>query len=239
MLKALTTWNTSPMVSINANTGLFFTPVDYEDNILQSARDRVYTLRGERDHRPNYGLTADYEALHAIPIALIQQAFASDSRLRVTSVEAFSPVLDVRGIAQPNPLSPVVLTLTTGQPFEDGTAGFNMMPALYLPGSWTASRATSADQIAFNEDSIDLHVNQEDLDIQADSTGYQSWYIYVKHNDLSWLIPFQDVPVLQSTSQYRWIKGPNRLQSLRQAIMQNQGYDWALAFVKVDNWITW
>lgn len=48
------------MRSINAATGVFFTPEEEAEGLalLQAVEDRVYTLHGSRAHRSNYGSLA-------------------------------------------------------------------------------------------------------------------------------------------------------------------------------------
>ena len=227
------------MVSINAYTGLFYTPVDYEEDLLQSARDRVYTVKGERRYRPNYGLEADYTALHSIPITLIQQAFKSDTRFRVNSIAAFYPNLDVRGAARPNPLNPLVLNQVFASAKAQGDSVF-LTPkvSLYIPTAWALDRTTNVTKLELSNDSIIIHASAANLDIEPDSEVYIPWYVYLSYSHFSWLIPVASVPSLTGKV-YTWTKTPEHINPIKSVIETYIDEEWTIGFVRVEDWLMW
>ena len=231
------------MVSINANTGLLFTPVDYEDDVLQSARDRVYTIKGERSYRPNYGLVPDYAALYATPVAFIQQAFKTDSRLNVTHISSVYPELNVRGITTPNPIKVVSLTsVTSNVTVDQGRITFEPDISMYVPNSWIDNRTTVVLRIGLEETAVTIMTDEDYLDLEDDNV-YDPWYIYLKSDVFSWLIPITTAPSHMTTSPssrtYHWQKDVDRLAPIRAVVEAFPAEKWTLAFVRIENWLKW
>ena len=228
------------MSSINANTGLLFTPVDYEDDLLQSARDRVYTIRGTRRHRPDYGLNADYTDLGSLPLPFVQQAFASDPRIRVSSIATVYPVLNMRGSAVNNPYDPLVLTqAVTAAELADMQATFTPVASLYTPTSWATDQTTAAVDISIDMNAVRIRATTNTLDVNPNSEVYDDWYIYLKHSYYTWLIPINAAPdsviVDGDTYTYEWLKDSMHLAPILEVIDE----EWTLAFVRVEGWLTW
>ena len=225
-------------VSINANTGLLYTPVDYDADLLQSANDRVYTVRGERQYRPDYGLEADYSSLESIPVSSIRQAFMSDPRFTISGIESVYPSVDIRGFAVANPYAPDVRTLVESDvQYLDPNLSIVPREQLYIPGV-LASNRTHITRIEINGDAFDLYTDVTNLD--EDSEVYSTWYLYINQGHYSWLVSLSGNKTLDDLlHRYTWIKDAKRLESIRSILLKYSDTPVTLAFVSVSGWSIW